>query len=210
MKGVKTMGANSNASAIVEAYKNICSNVLEAIGDKSGCRTIIVSSPSSNEGKTTTAINLAVALSQLSKKVLIIDSDMRNGSVNKKLRLSSMYGLCDLLKNRCALDQAIVSAGASLDVILAGAQTLNAEELLLSDAFEDLISGLKFAYDYIIIDSAAVCEFVDIQYTAKYSDGVVLVVREGKSQYKKIDSAINLLKDKGINLIGSVLNASVR
>lgn len=197
-----------NSSLIVEAYKSIRKEISDALGEKSGCRCIVVSSPSSGEGKTTTAINLSVAFSQLSKRVLLIDSDLRGGSVHKKLRLSSMYSLNDLLEGRCPLDQAIVSVGTNLDVIISNSQNLNAEELLSSDSFENLISGLKFAYDYIIIDSAAVCETNDILFTAKHSDGVVLVLREGKSKYKKIDNAIELLTQSGILILGTVLNAA--
>lgn len=201
------MDANRNASQIVEAYKTIRSNILENLGDRNGCRIITVTSPTQSEGKTTSAINIAVALSQTGKRVLLIDSDMRNGSVHKKLRLSSTYGLYDLLKNRAVLDDAIISAG-SLDVIVSGGQVSDPSDLLFSDTFENLISGLRFAYDFIVIDTASVCDFKDALYVSKLSDGAVLIVREGKSTYRKIDAAIKLLSDYGIFILGSVINAS--
>lgn len=200
------MTAN-NVSQIVEAYKIIRSNILESLGDGDGCRVITVTSPTQSEGKTTSAINIAVALSQTGKRVLLIDSDMRNGSVHKKLRLSSSYGLYDLLKNQTALDDAIISAG-SLDVIVSGGQVSDPSDLLFSDTYENLISGLRFAYDYIVVDTASVCDFKDALYVSKLSDGAVLVVREKKSAYRKIDTAIKLLTDYGVRILGSVINAS--
>lgn len=200
------MTAN-NVSHIVEAYKIIRSNILESLGDGDGCRVITVTSPTQSEGKTTSAINIAVALSQTRKRVLLIDSDMRNGSVHKKLRLSSSYGLYDLLKNQTALDDAIISAG-SLDVIVSGGQVSDPSDLLFSDTYENLISGLRFAYDYIVVDTASVCDFKDALYVSKLSDGAVLVVREKKSAYRKIDTAIKLLTDYGVRILGSVINAS--
>ena len=201
------MKTNKNAAKIVEAYKSIGLNLAEILGEKRGAKTIVVTSPTAHEGKTTTAINIAVALSQTGKKVLLIDSDMRSGTVHKKLRLSSSFGLYDLLKIRCELMQAITTSG-TLDVIVAGGQVNDPQELLFSDTFENLVSGLGYAYDYIVIDSASVCDFKDTLYTAKYSDGVVLVVREGKSFYKKIDTAIKTLNSSGIKILGSVINAS--
>ena len=201
------MTANKNASQIIEAYKNIREAILESLDKNDTCRIITVTSPSANEGKTTSAINIAVALAGTGKRVLLIDSDLRSGSVHKKLRLSSSYGLYDLLKNRAALDEAIVSSNP-LDVIVAGGQIAEPEELLFSDTFENLISGLRFAYDFIVIDTASVCDFKDALYLSKLSDGMVLVVREGKSAYKKIDTAINLIKRSGAKLLGSVINAA--
>ena len=132
---------------------------------------------------------------------------MRNGSVHKKLRLSSSYGLYDLLKNQTALDDAIISAG-SLDVIVSGGQVSDPSDLLFSDTYENLISGLRFAYDYIVVDTASVCDFKDALYVSKLSDGAVLIVREKKSAYRKIDTAIKLLTDYGVRILGSVINAS--
>ena len=201
------MENNKSAAKIIEAYKNIGIALSQTVGEKRGAKTIVVTSPSEHEGKTTTAINIAVALSQTGKRAVLIDSDMRNGTIHKKLRLSSSFGLYDLLKNRCELMQAITTSG-SLDIIVAGGQVGDPEELLFSDTYENLISGLKYAYDYIIIDSASICDYSDTIHAAKCSDGVVLVVREGKSLYKKIDTAINKLNSSSIKILGSVINAS--
>ena len=73
---------------------------------------------------------------------------------------------------------------------------------------KDFISGLRFAYDYIVVDTASVCDFKDALYVSKLSDGAVLVVREKKSAYRKIDTAIKLLTDYGVRILGSVINAS--
>ncbi len=201
------MSANNSAS-IVESYISIRSRLLSVFGNDSRTKTVTVSSPASGEGKTTTAINMAIAFSQLGKRVLLIDGDMRQGSLLKRMRLSSMFGLSDLLSGRCTLDQAIVSAGGTLDVISSGKTPFDPEKLLSSEEYENLISGVKFAYDYIFVDSPAICEFNDTLYISKNSDGVVLVLREGVSAYKKIDTAMHYLGSSNIPLLGAILNAT--
>lgn len=198
----------NNSASIVESYISIRSRLLAVFGDDSRTKTVVISSPSSGEGKTTTAINMAIAFSQLGKRVLLIDADMRRGTLLKRMRLSSMFGLSDLLEGRCTLDQAITSAGGTLDVISSGKASLDPENLLSSEEFENLISGVKFAYDYIFIDSPAICEFNDTLYTSKNSDGVVMVLRESVSAYKKIDAAFGYLASSNIPVLGTVLNAT--
>ncbi len=201
------MSANNSAS-IVESYISIRSRLLAVFGDVSRTKTVVVSSPSSGEGKTTTAINMAIAFSQLGKRVLLIDADMRHGALLKRMRLSSMFGLSDLLEGRCTLDQAITSAGGTLEVISSGKAVYDPEKLLSSEEYENLISGVRLAYDYIFVDSPAICDFNDTLYTSKNSDGVVLVLREGVSTYKKIDAALHHLSSSNIPVLGTVLNGA--
>lgn len=201
------MSAN-NSAAIVDSYKAIRTKLLSVFGDDTRSKVIVISSPSSKDGKTTTAINTAIAFSQLGKRVLLIDADMRSGAISKRLRLSSMFGLSDLLSGSATLDQTLISAGASLDVISSGKSVADPESLLSSEEYENLISGVKFAYDYIFIDSPAICEFNDTLYTGKNSDGVVLVLREGASAYKKIDDAFSYLASSNIRVFGTVINAA--
>ncbi len=201
------MSAN-NSAAIVDSYKAIRTRLLAALGEGSHSHAVVISSPSAKDGKTTTAINTAIAFSQLGKRVLLIDADMRQGAISKRLHLSSLFGLSDLLEGACALDQAIVSAGNSLDVIPAGKIASDPEKLLSSEEYENLISGVKFAYDYIFIDSPSICEYNDTLYTSKNTDGIVLVLREGVSAYKKIDAAFEYLKGSNITVLGTVINAA--
>lgn len=202
------MGKTAYGSAsIVEAYKTIRTRLISVLGDRSGCRTVTVSSPCLGEGKTTTAINIAIAFSQLGKRVLLIDADMRNSAIRKRLKLSCDFGLAELLNKSCTFDRAIVNAGAYFDVILAGRLDNEPESLLSSDDFESLLSGLRLAYDYIVIDSPSICDCEDTLYIAQKTDGVVLVVREGETLYKNANRAIGILDDAGILLLGTVLNA---
>lgn len=201
------MSANNSAS-IVESYISIRNRLLSVFGDDLRTKTVVVTSPSSGEGKTTTAINMAIAFSQLGKRVLLIDADMRRGTLLKRMRLSSMFGLSDLLAGRCTLDQAIVSADSALDVISSGKSVYDSEKLLSSEEYENLISGVKLAYDYIFIDSPSIGECNDTFYTAKNSNGVVLVLREGLSAYKKIDAALHNLSSSNIPVLGTILNAT--
>ncbi len=202
------MSNSVSSASIIEAYQGIRSNIISALSEKKGCRVIAVASPTSGEGASTTAINLAVAFGKLGGKTLIIDADMRNGTVDRRLRTPSSFGLSELLEGKCGLDNAILPKDTYLDLMPAGRKLASPEALLCSEEFESLISGLRFAYDYIIVDSPAICETADALYITKQTDGLVLVLGEGKSKYSKIDSAMKLLERAKAPLLGSVINAS--
>lgn len=197
------MVSKNNSAHIIEAYGAIRSELQSQLSG-SGCKTFVVSSPSKSEGKTTTAINLAIAFSQLGRKVLLIDADLRNGTVHRKMKIPSSYGLCELLKNSIDFDKAAVAVNPSLDVITAGGRELSPESLLNGEAFDNLLSGLAFTYDYIIIDSPPVCETPDIMYIAKNTDGVALVIRKGITTYNKLNKAINTLKGLPVKYLGAI------
>lgn len=202
------MTADNRSALIVESYKAIRSELIAVLGERAGCRSFTVTSPSSGDGKTTTAINIAIAFSQLGKRVLLIDAELRGGNVHKKLRTSSPYGLSELLQGECVLDKAISSVGASFDILTSGEPVSRPELLLSSEEFDNLITGLKFAYDFIIIDTPSVCERNDLFHIALKTDGAILVVRDTVTPHSKINKAINLLADAGVPLLGTVLNAS--
>ncbi len=190
---------------IVQSYKSIRDKILE---NNEETQVIALSSPEDADGKTTTAINLAVAFGKLGKKTLLIDTDLENGTVARRLSLFPAYGLSNLLQKECTLDLAITAKDTCLDIISRGTARENCQNLLSSETFEDLISGLRLAYDYIVIDSPTITENEGILYTLNRADGVVLVIREGKTAYSQIDAAMELLKRSGGMPLGTVINAS--
>lgn len=118
--------------AVAESYKTIRTNLLFLLSQNTGCKIITISSPKSGDGKTTNAINLSIAFSQLGKRVLLIDCDLRRPTVAKKLRLEETDGLSGILAGFSPVSESIVNVNHYLDVLPAGVTPPNPSELLTS------------------------------------------------------------------------------
>ncbi len=208
MKFFNKTRQKNTSSPIIEAYKSIRTNLLSVLDNSDSCKVITLSSPSSSEGKTTTAINLSIALAQLSKKVLLIDADMRRPSVHKKLKLKTTVGFADIMLSERRLEQAIVTAGATFDVITASKMPVNPDDILCLPTFDTIISQLKSAYDYIIIDTPSLDTYTDGLVLAKKTDGMILVIKNNKTMYKAYDKTVKMLEDHNIAFLGTILNGS--
>ena len=152
-------------------------------------QTLLVASALSGEGKTTIAVNLAAAFAQQGGKVLIIDADLKNPTLQKIFGLENDRGLTDLLvenqQERAGEDFRInqvpiyPSGVPNLDVLLGGSWVSDATDLLDSNAMRDLLTSLAENYSHIILDSAPVLESADTSIMAPHVDGIVLVARSG-------------------------------
>ena len=194
--------------AVAESYKTIRTNLLFLLAGNTGCNTVTVSSPQSGDGKTTNAINIAIAFSQLGKRVLLIDADLRRPAVHKKLRIDNSAGLSGVLAGFTVADEAIVTVNASLDVLPAGSVPPNPSELLASAALGHMLNTLRLAYDYIIIDSPPVGIVSDALVIAPHTDGLLMIVREKTTVHADFEKALDNIKLSGVRLLGAVLNSS--
>lgn len=195
--------------AVAESYKTIRTNLQFLLNKVDGCKVVAVSSAQAQEGKTTNSVNLAISFSQLGKKVLLIDADLRRPSIAKKLKIENTDGLSGILAGFSTAEQAIVNINASLSVLPSGAVPPNPSELLASLDFEKLVSSLRSSYDYIIIDTAPVGIVSDALSVAHTTDGILLVVKAKSTTYSDFDKVIDSLKLANITLLGAVLNGSV-
>lgn len=194
--------------AVAESYKTIRTNLLFLLSSTAGCKTISVSSPKAGDGKTTNSINIAIAFSQLGKRVLLIDADLRRPSVHKKLRLDNTDGLSGVLAGFVAADKAIVNVNTSFDVLPAGTIPPNPAEILASAAFDRLLESLRLAYDYIIIDTSPVGIVSDAMVVAPKTDGLLLVVKEKATRHSDFEKVLDALNLTNIRILGALLNSS--
>ena len=151
--------------------------------DEGVSRVIGLSSALSGEGKSLSAINLAFTLSQLDKKVILIDCDMRRPSLATKLSIEKVPGLSSYLSGQNTMENLIQKCGLSgeedaFDVVAAGRNPPNPIELLSSDNMLKMLDYLRKKYDYIILDLPPVGEVSDALAVAKITDGMLLVVRQ--------------------------------
>lgn len=194
---------------IREAYKTARTNIIFAVSgtDNKECKTIIVTSSNTSEGKTTSSLNLAITFSQTGARVLIIDGDMRKPRVHQYMGLVKDNGLSTVLSKQKTFDEVVFrNVRDGLDLLASGAIPPNPAELLGSEAMENLLSELKSQYDYIFIDTPPVSLVTDAATISRFSSGAILVVREGITNHESVSHSINLLKLAKVKILGFFVN----
>ncbi len=169
-------------------------------------RTMVVTSPLPGEGKTTTAANLAIVLSQeVGRRICLVDCDLRSPQIHTLFGLAPREGLADVLRRRTSLEAALVSTPINaLWLLTAGHLPPNPAELLGSPTMREVVSSLRESFDTVVIDSPPVLPLPDPAILSGLADGVVLVVLAGRTPRRLIDRALDRLQ--GAMLLGFVLN----
>ncbi len=190
-----------------EAYKTLRTNVNFALANMEGGKVIMVTSALQSEGKSLTALNLAIALGQVDQKVLLIDCDLRRPRLARLLNLNAPAGLSNILMDRGLFDVALINSEEhGIDLILSGDIPPNPAELLSSVRMQKLLEQLRTKYDYVIIDSPPVDLVVDAVALSSQCDGVLFVVRAGQSERGAVIHAMEQLAYSKANVIGFVFN----
>lgn len=191
-----------------EAFKSFRAN-LEFVSATENCKTIMMASAISGEGKTTASINIAIALAQNGKKVLLCDCDLRRPKVQRYLRIkhSAHLGVSTVLGGTADIDSAIgYIEELGIYVMLSGTIPPNPSELLASENSRRMFEELKTRFDFIICDTPPVAIVADTIAFSKYMDGAILVVRQNYASRSQITEAVNRLKKVDTNILGTLLN----
>lgn len=194
---------------LIESYKTLKAKILKR-AEENKWRTIMVTSPCKGEGKTVTAINLAMVIAQeTNQTVLLADTDMRNPSVLKMFGIKESNGLCDFFLNDMPITNLLVNPGIDRFTILPGGKPVaNTAEILRSHKMASLVKEMKDRYSdrYIIFDLPPLLMCTDPLVFSKYVDATVIVVEAGKTSKKDLKRGWDLLD--GENILGIVLNKS--
>jgi polysaccharide biosynthesis transport protein len=192
-------------SVVAEAYRSLLNSLL--LSASVPPRVILVTSPLPGEGKTTTSMNLAIALARQDKRVLLVDVDLRKPSNQKPPELQGEVGLGELLSNSEPRNAILRSRYVqNLFILPAGQADLSRAELIGSSTMHRLMAHWGQEYDHIILDCPPVLVVSDAVRVAADSDAVVLVVRSGHTTREAFNRAQSLLRQVGANLAGVVLN----
>jgi exopolysaccharide/PEP-CTERM locus tyrosine autokinase len=201
------LGSRSNPAA-AEEYRKLKSLVLRLTKRERFLNTLLITSAGSNEGKTLTALNLAIVLAQdYDHSVVLVDCDLRRPAIHRYLGIKQEAGLVQCLQDNVPVAQALVKTGLGRLVVLpAGGAVADPVELLSSSRMKELIRDLKNRYPdrYVIIDTPPAAPFADAQVLGQVVDGVLFVVREGVARTNDIREGLSSLKDA--NLLGVVYN----
>lgn len=195
---------NDSDSTVIEAYNSLAADIKFGKENKN-VKSIAVTSSIKGEGSTTTAVNLALALSN-SNKTILIDGNFKVNNISNILNINSTKGLSDIVLEKLKLEDAIVSFNKDLDVLVAGIKQSNSFSILDSKEFDNLMSELNKNYDYIIIDTPAIQAVADSKILSKKVDGMILVVKAESTEKDVVKASIKDLENLGANLLGIVFN----
>ena len=205
----KMFGPNLNF-AVTEAYKLLRTNIMFSFSDEGQGHAVGVTSAVRDEGKSSTACNVAYALAESGCRVLLLEGDLRRPSISNKLGIARTPGLTNLLVTRGDYREMIqkCALAPNLDVIASGDIPPNPSELLASNRMQQLMEELKKEYRYIVVDLPPVTAVSDVLAASKCFDGLIMVVRDGVSDQQMLAEAIRQLEMVDIRLLGFVYRDS--
>ena len=189
---------------ITEAYSKIRTNLIAGLGD-SPYRSVVVTSQCREEGKTTTAINIALSFSRLDKRILLIDADLRRSGIHETLRLKNRFGLSTILTRESDIYSGICAeVRKNFHVMPSGPHLQNPSDILGSAETERLVRILYDYYDYIIIDTPPLCIANDSLLFGGYTGGTALVLRENKTTHTELKAALSTISLSKAKFLGVI------
>jgi len=194
-------------SGLTESFKQI-RIVIQNMLPEGDNKIIMFTSSYGAEGKTTASLNYAAAVAQdISKRVLVVDADMREPRIHALLGMRPRQGFGDLLMSDAPVESVICSTPIpNLSAILCGERPSNPGELLGTERVGEIFAELKSKYDCIIVDTPPVLPVVDTIHMASFADGVILVIEAARTSRKRIQQAIHLLNNANASVMGFLLN----
>ena len=200
---------NKNSSFLVrEAYKSLRTNIRFFL-HKEACKKLCIVSGTAGEGKSITALNLAISFAESGQRVLLIDADLRRPSLARLLVEKATPGLSNLLAGITPVEEAVrKNIYPNLDLIFSGDIPPNPSELLGNPDMGELIQTMSASYDYIIIDTPPVGVVTDACVVANLLDGALLLVRQGHARREDVRQTVRKLQLAGARILGYVFNAA--
>lgn len=193
-------------SLIAEQFRAIRTNIQFSSLDQP-IKTIAVTSPGAAEGKSTIAANLAISISQQGKKVLLVDANARKSTIHTMFNLPNRFGFADILQGTFGWKDAIqTTTVAQLEIITMGSIDANSGEWPYTQVMREWLHEAKISYDTILLDCPSILDYTDARMIAHHCDGVILVVRNGKTKLEKAKEAKSSLEFGKANILGVILN----
>ncbi len=207
LQAVELITFHDTKSLISEAYRNLRTSVLLSSGSGHPPKTLLITSSQAGEGKTTTAVNIAITLSQTGKRVVLLDCDMRNPRVHKVIGVENNQGMSTYLSGNSDLASLIQqSEMPNFFAISAGRIPPNPAELLGSLRMKQGLQLLGEEFDHVVVDSPPVLSVTDARILGTMVDGVILVIKGGETPKEAVQRTKRLLQEVHAHIIGTLLN----
>jgi capsular exopolysaccharide synthesis family protein len=196
---------------MADFFRGILASILLATG-KDSPATLVLTSPSPKEGKTTNAANLAVALASIGKRVLLIDADLRKPRLHEIFDVRNTKGFSDLLVEHSQSNTAKPLSYVQetkipgLSVLTSGGSRASGSNLLYGPWVPHVLNEFRQHFDTVLLDAPPVLSLADARLLSRHGDGVVLVCRAGATSRERAKIALELLTRDGANVIGTILN----
>jgi capsular exopolysaccharide synthesis family protein len=196
---------DNDHSAIAEAFRKLRTN-LQFLAVDNPPRAIVITSSMPNEGKSTTAINIALALAEAEHNVVLVEGDLRRPRLDKFLDLVGSVGFSTVLTGRASLQEVLQKTRfPGLTVLTSGTIPPNPSELLGSLAARKVLDELRGQFDYVVIDSSPLLAVTDAAILAAAADGVLVMARFGRTKREQLSQAVRHLENVGAPLLGAVM-----
>lgn len=195
-------------SFVAEQFRALRGRI-DAISAQRTLRTIAVTSATPGEGKTTSAINLAIVTSlSVGRRVLLVDCDLRRPKIHSSLGITPEAGLAEVLTDQIGLDQAVVKPeGMGLEILAVRGRPANPSELLGSARMREVMEEVAQRYDRVILDTPAALGLPDAKVVADLCDGIVVVVRADITRQEDVHTVLEIVDRRRV--LGLVLNGAV-
>ena len=202
-----TKKSYSYYSSFTEGLRSLAMNLRYLMADDGQIKSLVVTSSTSAEGKSTISHNLAIVLAEFDLRVLLVDADLRKPKVHKLAKIPNESGLSEIITTEQSWSEHIrPSTRENLDIITAGATSPNPIALLNSDKMKQLIREWEAAYDYVIIDTPPIGVIADAKSLANEVDSILFISGIQKATRKAISNALDVLSNSQCNIAGVVAN----
>lgn len=190
-----------------ESFRSVVTSLLRQVSADEAAQVILITSPEPEDGKTTFASNLALAMSDTGKSVLLVDGDFRRPRLHRRFGLSNHHGLSQLLEDEAVLPEqlGLATEYPGLHLLPNGPPVVNLTRVLHSPNLRMVLRQARQSYSVVIVDAPPL-QFADARVLSPFVDGVVLVIRAGTTAMSKAQEACQCLRDDGVRVFGTVLN----
>ncbi len=207
---VELATSQRGAPLVSESIRTVLASILFSAADGNHPRVVVLSSPAPKEGKTTITANLGLALAEIDCRVLIIDADFRRPRLHKIFDVPPEPGIADILRNRDAdlngSPIGVETAHPGLRILPAGSDAYSSISFLYSPRLKELLNRARREFDMVFIDSPPMINMSDARVIGRLSDGVVLVIRAGRTTRDAVLTAAQRFGEDGTPILGTVLN----
>ena len=192
---------------IAEAYRTIRTSVIFSSTEERPLKSIIITSPGPQEGKTTTLCNLGITMAQGQNRVLLVDADMRRPRLHEVFKDKNELGLSNFLSGQADFSKLVQKTEIdNLFLVSGGSQPPNPSELLASRKMKEFITHAKSEFDFILFDTPPSAIVTDAVILSQAVDGTIIVLQSGRTNKRALPRVNQVLKDARARIIGTLLN----
>ncbi|MEA3489428.1 MAG: polysaccharide biosynthesis tyrosine autokinase [Candidatus Omnitrophota bacterium] len=190
-----------------EAYRTIRTSIFFSSIEEHPLESIAITSPGPREGKTTTVCNLAIAMAQSEKRVLLVDADMRKPRLHEIFKKNNERGLSTFLSSQAEFDNIIQKTDIeNIFLVTGGPHPPNPSELLSSHKMKEFVAAAKQEFDLILFDTPPVAVVTDAVVISRFIDGIVMVIESEKTSRRVLPRIFQTLENARAKVIGTILN----